>query len=269
MAEAGNSYSWRAVAMVLSRRHGANATIAKACEVACDAQFRCVELTTARRAELQELGISLGEGADDPSNIAFVSSRADAAKSRLDLAGRKDCCFVLDGPGHTEISVEFEADRTALCKLGGGWVKLGCRLRDPGAALVLEGACDIGGLDAWVEGENVGLSIGSGSLLAWNIMMRTGDSHAIISRCEARKISRQASICIGERVWIGEGAVIGKGVTIGRGSIVGARAVVTRDVEPFVAVAGNPARIIRRDVAWTRSRSPSEQEIRSAAQWEG
>jgi carbonic anhydrase/acetyltransferase-like protein (isoleucine patch superfamily) len=36
------------------------------------------------------------------------------------------------------------------------------------------------------------------------------------------------------------------GVTVGEGSIVGARSVVTRDVEPFTIVAGNPARVIRR-----------------------
>lgn len=35
-------------------------------------------------------------------------------------------------------------------------------------------------------------------------------------------------------------------ITIGDGAIIGARAVVTKDVEPFTIVAGNPARIIRK-----------------------
>jgi acetyltransferase-like isoleucine patch superfamily enzyme len=34
------------------------------------------------------------------------------------------------------------------------------------------------------------------------------------------------------------------GVTIGEGAVVGAGAVVTKDVEPFSIVAGNPARRI-------------------------
>jgi maltose O-acetyltransferase len=44
--------------------------------------------------------------------------------------------------------------------------------------------------------------------------------------------------------WIGERAIILPGRRIGRGAIVGAGAVVTRDVEPFSIVGGNPARVI-------------------------
>jgi acetyltransferase-like isoleucine patch superfamily enzyme len=41
---------------------------------------------------------------------------------------------------------------------------------------------------------------------------------------------------------LGSGATILGGIRIGRGALVGAGAVVTRDVEPGVVVAGNPAR---------------------------
>jgi len=51
---------------------------------------------------------------------------------------------------------------------------------------------------------------------------------------------------IGDGVWIGGRAVICPGVTVGADSVVGAGSVVTKDVEPFTVVAGNPARIIRR-----------------------
>nr|WP_287736676.1 hypothetical protein [Microcystis sp. M113S1] len=37
-----------------------------------------------------------------------------------------------------------------------------------------------------------------------------------------------------------------KGVTMGKGAIIGAGSVVTKDVEPFTVVAGNPAKIIKR-----------------------
>jgi virginiamycin A acetyltransferase len=51
---------------------------------------------------------------------------------------------------------------------------------------------------------------------------------------------------IGPDVWIGYGALIMPGVTIGAGSIVAAGSVVTRDVEPYSIVGGNPAALIRR-----------------------
>ncbi len=47
---------------------------------------------------------------------------------------------------------------------------------------------------------------------------------------------------IEDGAWIGERAVILPGRRIGRGAIIGAGAVVSRDVEPFAIVAGNPAR---------------------------
>jgi len=47
-------------------------------------------------------------------------------------------------------------------------------------------------------------------------------------------------------VWIGAGAFVGPGVTIGEGAVVGARSVVTKDVEPWTVVAGNPAKFIKK-----------------------
>lgn len=50
---------------------------------------------------------------------------------------------------------------------------------------------------------------------------------------------------IGDDVWVGYGAIILSGVTIGKGSIIAAGSVVTKDVEPYAIVAGNPARFIK------------------------
>lgn len=51
---------------------------------------------------------------------------------------------------------------------------------------------------------------------------------------------------IGNDVWIGSEAIIMPGVTIGDGALIGTRALVTRDVEPYCIVAGNPAKPIRK-----------------------
>lgn len=50
---------------------------------------------------------------------------------------------------------------------------------------------------------------------------------------------------IGNDVWIGQNATIMPGVHIGDGAIIGANSLVSKDVEPYTIVAGNPIRVIR------------------------
>lgn len=50
---------------------------------------------------------------------------------------------------------------------------------------------------------------------------------------------------IGHDVWIGQDVSIMRGLKIGDGSVLAASSVVTKDVEPFAIVGGNPARFIR------------------------
>lgn len=45
--------------------------------------------------------------------------------------------------------------------------------------------------------------------------------------------------------WLGAGTVVLSGVTIGENSVVGANSLVTKDVEPYTVVAGNPATPIK------------------------
>jgi acetyltransferase-like isoleucine patch superfamily enzyme len=52
-------------------------------------------------------------------------------------------------------------------------------------------------------------------------------------------------VIIEDDVWIGHGAIILPGVKIGKGAIIAAGAVVTKDVDGFTIVGGNPARFIK------------------------
>ena len=54
-----------------------------------------------------------------------------------------------------------------------------------------------------------------------------------------------APITIADGVWIGARATILPGVTIGEGAVVAAGAVVTKNVEPWTVVGGNPAKFIK------------------------
>ncbi|MGH1440402.1 MAG: DapH/DapD/GlmU-related protein [Cellvibrionaceae bacterium] len=53
-------------------------------------------------------------------------------------------------------------------------------------------------------------------------------------------------VVIGHDVWLGHAAVVLAGVTIGNGAAIGAGAIVTKDVEPYSIMVGNPAKPLRR-----------------------
>jgi virginiamycin A acetyltransferase len=68
---------------------------------------------------------------------------------------------------------------------------------------------------------------------------------------------------VGHDVWIGYGATIMPGVRIGNGAIIATASVVTKDVEPFAIVGGNPAKRIR-----YRFEAPTRDALTEIAWWD-
>lgn len=64
------------------------------------------------------------------------------------------------------------------------------------------------------------------------------------SEAKLKSVSKGDSI-IGNDVWLGCNATIMPGVHIGDGAIIGSNSLVTKDVEPYTIIGGNPAKIIR------------------------
>lgn len=67
----------------------------------------------------------------------------------------------------------------------------------------------------------------------------------------APRVSCNGNVHIGDYAYIGTGAVLKQGtaekpLTIGEGAVVGMGAVVTKDVEPYTVVVGNPATVMKR-----------------------
>lgn len=60
-----------------------------------------------------------------------------------------------------------------------------------------------------------------------------------------RSYQSKGDTVIHDGVWIGMRAMIMPGVTIGEGAVVAANSVVTKDVEPYAIVGGNPAKFIK------------------------
>ena len=56
---------------------------------------------------------------------------------------------------------------------------------------------------------------------------------------------KEQEVIIEDDVWIGGRVIILPGVKIGKGSVIGAGAVVTKNVDPYSIMAGNPARKVK------------------------
>jgi lipopolysaccharide transport system ATP-binding protein len=63
---------------------------------------------------------------------------------------------------------------------------------------------------------------------------------------DSEYLSSKGDIIIGNDVWIGYGVTILSGVKIGDGAIIGANSLVTKDVEPYTIIGGNPAKVIKK-----------------------
>lgn len=62
---------------------------------------------------------------------------------------------------------------------------------------------------------------------------------------EGKNYPSKGNTIVGNDVWIGQGATIMPGITIGDGAIIASKAVITKNVDPYTIVGGNPATRIK------------------------
>jgi acetyltransferase-like isoleucine patch superfamily enzyme len=102
------------------------------------------------------------------------------------------------------------------------------------------------------EGNNIRaaggrITIGENCLISQNITI-VASNHIICKDLPIRKQGWSKDnnyIIIKDDVWIGAGSVILPGITIGEGAVVAAGSVVTKNIDDYAIVAGNPAKLIK------------------------
>lgn len=103
--------------------------------------------------------------------------------------------------------------------------------------------------------EGTRLTVGNDCLFSSDIYITTTDSHSIIDIESGKRINPSLDVSLGNHIWVGHKATILKGVTIADDTIIGACSVVTRSITiPHMAVAGNPAHIVKDNISWDEHR---------------
>ncbi|MGN0544417.1 MAG: acyltransferase [Acutalibacteraceae bacterium] len=113
--------------------------------------------------------------------------------------------------------------------------------------------CYINGKMTLITSEQQNIIIGNEGLFSFGIFIRTADPHLIYDCGSGRRINPSKSVFIGDHVWIGQDVLILKGTTIGSGAIVGGASLLSNKRIPSnTACGGNPAKIIRRGVFFSK-----------------
>lgn len=95
------------------------------------------------------------------------------------------------------------------------------------------------------------IKIGQKCMFSFNITLFHTDAHPILDVDTGKIINKVKKMQIGDHVWIGAGSTILKNTTIADDCIVGWGSVVSGKFDiKNVAIAGNPAKIVKRNITW-------------------
>lgn len=139
----------------------------------------------------------------------------------------------------------FRPWRIAMLKLFGAkvcWssnVLPSCRIWQPWKLTMGAYACLSENVDCYSVDEII---IGAQATVSQGVKLCTA-GHDITSK--TMELTTK-SIVVGDNAWVAAWSIVVPGVTVGNGAVVAAGAVVTKDVEPWTVVGGNPAKFIKK-----------------------
>jgi acetyltransferase-like isoleucine patch superfamily enzyme len=180
-------------------------------------------------------------------------------ESRKNIAFRRLC--EIDGTSffHLESGlVNQQRDKTKIKVGANTHIRGHLQIFGQGGAIVIGDDCYVGEDSKIWSADKI--EIGNRVLIAHNVNVHDNISHPLDASMRnkdyLRIIGKNASsvydfdlraspIKIGNDVWVGFNSTILKGVTIGDGAIIGACSLITKDVDAWTVVAGNPAKVIK------------------------
>lgn len=141
----------------------------------------------------------------------------------------------------------FRPWRIFLLKLFGANVRWSsnvlpsCRIWQPWKLTMGAYACLSADVDCYTVAP---ISLGDNATVSQGVKLCTA-GHDIASKIMELTM---APITIGANAWVAAWAIVLPGITIGEGAVIAAGSVVTKDVNPWTVVGGNPAKLLKQRI---------------------
>lgn len=111
------------------------------------------------------------------------------------------------------------------------------------------------GVNIIVMEDNTSVTIGKNCMFSWGIYLFASDTHTIYDAKTKKLLNWGKEIIIEDNVWVAMDCTVLKNSFIAKNCVVGASAVVAgKFTEENCVIAGNPAKVVKRGVAWDRRR---------------
>ncbi|MCR6660264.1 MAG: acyltransferase [Asticcacaulis sp.] len=167
-------------------------------------------------------------------------------------------CCPLDAP----IMLQGSDNLVVIIGASSKQARMGLNFWGDNAIFAIGQGTTVGGLEAEFRNDDA-LIIGADCMISKGVTFRPNDMHPVFDETD-RQINKSAPIVVRDHVWIGQSVMVLKGKTIEAGAVIGAGSVITKDVPQACAVGGNPAKIVRERIYWTRDRIPTYSERQEA-----
>jgi acetyltransferase-like isoleucine patch superfamily enzyme len=188
--------------------------------------------------------------ASEPSNIVDVDRTVlNDSNLQLDLKGSSNTLKIARPSMANRVSIHMAGNASVHieegCVLGSLFIYAA-----PGSSVTIGRRVGFNGLIRLLLHEAQSITIGDGCLFGGEVDVTVSDMHSIVDATTGERINPAGSVTLGPRVWVGQKSTILKHVTIGSDCVIGAGSIVTRDVPSNCLAVGNPARVVRQNIAW-------------------
>lgn len=128
-------------------------------------------------------------------------------------------------------------------------------IEDDNCEIIIDSLTSIESAHIAAVENNSKVYIGRDCMISSNVRIVTTDSHSIIDLKSNLRINYAKDVYIGNHVWLGANVSILKGSKILENSVVGINSIVNKYFDtPNVVIAGQPARVVKKNINWERKR---------------